>query len=192
MVIKMLPIERKQQILTWLQEEETLRVAEISERLEVSEMTVYRDIASLVKEQKVLKTSNGVSLIDLGTGDLKKCSYCAKPVQSRLVVQLILTNHQVEQTCCMHCGLLRYKEIESRISQIICNDFIKDTTISARRAYFLMETNAHMNCCQPEVLVFDSQKQAKQFQQGFGGQLTTFEKALIAIEKAMNGHGCHG
>jgi len=55
----MLPIERKQQILTWLQEEETLRVAEISERLEVSEMTVYRDIASLVKEQKVLKTSNG-------------------------------------------------------------------------------------------------------------------------------------
>lgn len=187
----MLPIERKQQILTWLQEEETLRIAEISERLDVSDMTVYRDISSLVKEQKILKTSNGVTLHELAIGNSKSCSYCAKPVQSRLAVQLILTNHQVEQTCCMHCGLLRYNEIESRISQIICSDFLKDTTISAKRAYFLLETNAHMNCCQPEVLVFDSHKQAKQFQQGFGGQLTTFEKALISIEKAMNGPGCH-
>lgn len=187
----MLPIERKQQILTWLQEEETLRIAEISERLEVSEMTVYRDISSLVKEQKVLKTSNGVTLIDLATGHSKDCSYCAKPVHSRLGVQFILTNQQIEQTCCMHCGLLRYSEIESKVSQILCRDFLRDTTISAKRAHFLIETNAHMNCCEPEVLVFDSQKQAKQFQQGFGGQLITFEKALVAIEKAMGGHGCH-
>jgi DeoR/GlpR family transcriptional regulator of sugar metabolism len=187
----MLPIERKQQILTWLQKEGTLRISDISERLEVSEMTVYRDVASLVKEQRVHKTSNGVAILDLETSNPKGCSYCAKPINSRLAVQLILTNHQVEQTCCMHCGLLRYNEIESKTSQIICHDFLKDTTISAKRAYFLMEANAHLNCCQPEVLVFDSHKQAQQFQQGFGGELTTFEEARIAIEKSMNGHGCH-
>lgn len=37
----MLSIERQQQILIWLEQEETLRVLDISKRLEVSEMTVY-------------------------------------------------------------------------------------------------------------------------------------------------------
>jgi DeoR/GlpR family transcriptional regulator of sugar metabolism len=40
-----------------------LRVSEISKRLDVSEMTVYRDIKPLIEQQKVLKTVNGITLV---------------------------------------------------------------------------------------------------------------------------------
>jgi DeoR/GlpR family transcriptional regulator of sugar metabolism len=36
----MLPTKRQEQILTWLEHEETLRVSDISKRIKVSEMTV--------------------------------------------------------------------------------------------------------------------------------------------------------
>lgn len=187
----MLPIERRKQILTWLEEVESLRVADISERLMVSEMTVYRDIAILVKDQSVLKTSNGISLIE-NTPDVSQgCAYCTKTIHNRLAVQFILTNQEIEQTCCMHCGLLRFNEIEARVSQVICRDFLKDTTLSAKRAIFLLESQLQMNCCQPEILAFASREQAQQFQKGFGGQLMTFHEASIAIEKAMNEQVCH-
>ncbi len=45
----MLPIERQQQIVTWLEQEGTLRVLDISQRLKVSDMTVYRDIKPLIE-----------------------------------------------------------------------------------------------------------------------------------------------
>lgn len=187
----MLPIDRRKQILTWLDEVKSLRVAEISERLMVSEMTVYRDIAVLVKDGTVLKTSNGISLVE-NTPDVPQgCAYCTKAIHNRLSVQFILNNQEIEQTCCMHCGLLRYNEIETKVSQVICRDFLKDTTLSAKRAFFLMESQVHMNCCQPEILTFASSEQAQQFQKGFGGQIMTFQEALIAIEKAMTEQVCH-
>ena len=40
----MLPIERQKLILEWLGEEGTLSIVEISKRLYVSEMTIYRNI----------------------------------------------------------------------------------------------------------------------------------------------------
>ena len=188
----MLPVKRQQQILTWLDEEGTLKVSEVSKRLGVSEMTVYRDIKPLIDQEKVLKTSNGITLVpQLQTNDsLNHCSYCYKPSSSRLVVKLIKVGHQVEHTCCAHCGLLRYQEIENEVSQIICNDFLKDTTISAKMATFLMNADIHLNCCQPQVIAFESIKQAKQFQSGFGGEIYTFEEAIQAIDVEMNGKGC--
>lgn len=53
----MLPIKRRQQILSWIKEEETLRISDISKRLNVSEMTVYRDIKPLIDNGQVIKTA---------------------------------------------------------------------------------------------------------------------------------------
>ena len=72
----MLPIERQQQILSWLEREGTLRVSEISKRLEVSEMTVYRDLKPLIDEQKISKTSNGITLVSTSYETSSRCSYC--------------------------------------------------------------------------------------------------------------------
>ncbi|MFC0275018.1 DeoR family transcriptional regulator [Metabacillus herbersteinensis] len=186
----MLPIERQQQILTWLEKEVTLRISEISKRLDVSEMTVYRDVKPLIDQQKVLKTSNGITLFTQTYVPSTICSYCKKNSNTRFSVQLIKLNQGVEHTCCAHCGLLRYHDIEKEVSQIICHDFLKDTTISAKIAIFLLNADLNLNCCQPQVIAFDSMKQAKQFQTGFGGELYNFEEAIIQIKEMMNGKTC--
>lgn len=180
----MLPIERQQQILTWLEKEKSLRTSEISKRLEVSEMTVYRDIKQLVKKQKVVKTSNGVSL--LAKMSSNACSYCLKESKTRFSVQIIKNDYQVEHTCCAHCGLLRYQDIKDEVSQIICQDFLIDRTISAKTAAFLIGADINLNFCHPKVMTFESWKQAEQFQLGFGGMIYDFEDAITVIKEEMD------
>jgi DeoR/GlpR family transcriptional regulator of sugar metabolism len=182
----MIPIERQQQILTWLEKEKTLRVSEISKRLGVSEMTVYRDLKPLIDQQKVVKTSKGISLAPQTSVSSNTCSYCFKNSTTKLSVQIIKSNLQVEHTCCAHCGLLRYKDIEKEVSQIICRDFLKDTTISAKMATFLINPDLDLNCCHPQVIAFESLKQAKQFQLGFGGEIMNFIEAINSITEEMD------
>ncbi|KYD07914.1 MULTISPECIES: HTH domain-containing protein [Heyndrickxia] len=190
----MLPIERQRQIVAWLEEEETLSISEISRRLNVSEMTVYRDIKPLLEDKKITKTSRGVSLATIGHIPSNSCTYCLKELNNRHPVQIITNDQKVEQLCCPHCGLLRYRDIEKNVSQIICRDFLQNTTISGKLAYFLMDADFHLNCCQPQVLTFDSLKYAEQFQKGFGGVIFQFEQAIEEIVKRMNGNRsceCH-
>jgi DeoR/GlpR family transcriptional regulator of sugar metabolism len=190
----MLPIERRQQILNWLNDEGTLTVTEISKRLNVSEMTVYRDIKPLIRENKIHKTSRGISLASIGYASSNTCTYCLKELNNRHPVQIITHDQKVEQLCCPHCGLLRYRDIEKNVSQIICRDFLQNTTISAKLAYFLMDTDFNLNCCQPQALTFESLKYAEQFQKGFSGVIFQFNQAVDEIVKRMNGQrgcGCH-
>jgi len=190
----LLPIERQKQLIAWLNEEGTLSIAEISKRLKVSEMTVYRDIKPLLEDNKIHKTSGGVSLATIAAVSPHSCSYCLKELNNRHPVQIITHQQTIEQCCCPHCGLLRYKDIEKDISQIICRDFLQQTTISAKLAYFLMDADFQLNCCQPQVLPFESLKYAEQFQKGFGGTIFRFEQAVEEISKRMNGEsgcGCH-
>jgi DeoR family transcriptional regulator, copper-sensing transcriptional repressor len=188
----MLPIERQQQILTWLQKEGSLKVSEISNRLDVSEMTVYRDLKPLLEKGEVQKTSKGISLghqMDT-SATANACTYCYKTNRSRLSVQLITKQQSVEHTCCPHCGLLRYDDIKDEVSQILCNDFLQDTTISAKMATFLLNPDINLNCCHPQVIAFGSLKQAQRFQKGFGGTIFSFNEAIDAIKNEMN-HGCN-
>ncbi|MBV7506758.1 DeoR family transcriptional regulator [Bacillus sp. sid0103] len=187
----MLPIERREQMLTWLEKEGTLSITEISNRLNVSEMTVYRDIKPLIEEKKIIKTSGGICLAQVTNVSSTACTYCFKESNNRHPVQIITHDLRVEQLCCPHCGLLRYRDIEKDVSQIICRDFLQNTTISAKMAYFLMDADFNLNCCQPQVLAFDSLKHAEQFQKGFGGIVLRFNEAIEEIHKRMNGQmGC--
>ncbi len=186
-----IPLERQEQILSWLEQEKSLKIRDISNRLNVSEMTVYRDVKPLIDEEKVLKTSGGIAIVnqspELAPGI---CQYCLKESKTRLSVQLITKKQQVEHTCCPHCGLLRYDDIKEEVAQIICTDFLQDTTLSAKMATFLLNADINLNCCEPQVITFGSRKQAKKFQLGFGGELYNFDEAIHEIKKQMT-HGCH-
>ncbi|EHL78490.1 DeoR family transcriptional regulator [Bacillus smithii] len=183
----MIPVERQRQIVKWLETEEFLSVAEISKRLNVSEMTVYRDINALMDQKKIVKTSRGITIRKETQPSHNICSYCHKPSTSRHSVQIIRVDQRIEETCCPHCGLLRYDDIEEDVSQILCKDFLNDTTISAKTAYYLMDADIDMHCCYPQVLVFQSLKQIRQFQTGFGGQIYTFDEAIQNIQRKMKG-----
>ncbi|MED1606324.1 DeoR family transcriptional regulator [Cytobacillus kochii] len=187
----MLPIERREKMIDWLEKEGPLKVSTISKRLGVSEMTVYRDIKPLLKQDKIIKTSNGIALIPRNITKENQCTYCLKPLQARLSVQIIRENDVIEQTCCPHCGLLRYEDIKEDVTQIICRDFLKDTTMSAKAALYLINADLDLNCCHPQVICFNSYKHAKQFQQGFGGEILPFEEAIKEIVKQMSGGCCH-
>ncbi|MED4227215.1 DeoR family transcriptional regulator [Neobacillus cucumis] len=190
----MLPFERQNQILKWLTEDGTLSISEISNRLNVSEMTVYRDIKPLIEENKINKTSGGISLVTHSTVSPHTCTYCLKELNNRHPMQIITLQQTVEQFCCPHCGLLRYKDIEKNVSQIICRDFLQHTTISAKLAYYLFDADFNLNCCKPQVLTFDSLKYAEQFQKGFGGTILRFDQALDEVTRRMTGDlgcGCH-
>jgi DeoR/GlpR family transcriptional regulator of sugar metabolism len=188
----MLPIERQQQILTWLEDEGILRISDISNKLGVSEMTVYRDIKPLINQNKIMKTSRGITFIRSLTQESQKCTYCFKNGVTRHAVQIITNQQTIEHTCCPHCGLLRYGDIQNHVSQILCRDFLNDITISAKIGHYLIGADYHLNCCHPQVLVFSTLKHAEQFQTGFGGQIFSFNEAIAEIPRRMSGPStCH-
>lgn len=41
-----------------------------------------------------------------------------------------------------------------------------------------MDTDFNLNCCQPQVLTFDTLKYAEQFLKGFGGVIFQFNEAV--------------
>ncbi|MCY8934072.1 DeoR family transcriptional regulator [Bacillus atrophaeus] len=188
----MLPINRQQKLIEWLKEEGALRIADISARFGVSEMTVYRDVNQLAKTKQVIKTSGGIALAEnssLPAANL--CSYCLKPVNHTYSVQLITVGQEVEQLCCAHCAFLRYEDKKEEVSHLICKDFLLQTTVSAASAVFLLHAELDLHCCQPQAIPFASLDHAERFQKGFGGTICTFGKALeIILNDRRKGCAC--
>src|SRR5690625_7654302 len=109
----MLPIERKKQIRDLISTKKTLRINELSEQFNVSEMTIYRDIKPLIEEGIISRTLGGISLTEKSqqpSHDQKNCFYCHKPNQSKLSYRLILSNKNIENAGCVHCGLLSNRQ----------------------------------------------------------------------------------
>ncbi|MGN9863706.1 DeoR family transcriptional regulator [Bacillus swezeyi] len=187
----MLPIKRRQQILSWIKEEETLRISDISKRLNVSEMTVYRDIKPLTENGQVIKIAGGIALNRPKQQPGQLCFVCGKgAANSRLSVQIVRTDSRIEHFCCAHCAMLRYEKIKDDVSQIICRDFLLDTTISARMAVFLLDAELHLHCCEPQAIPFASAADAEKFKKGFGGKLLSFDDAARDIQKNMKDSCC--
>ena len=58
----MIPVERQQRILQLLAERGVVSIVELTEWLQVSHMTIRRDIQKLEEQGRVLSVSGGVSL----------------------------------------------------------------------------------------------------------------------------------
>lgn len=187
----MLPVERLHRIKELIQSRKNMKISELSKELGVSEMTIHRDLKPLVKDGMVIKTFGGVSLansIQSQANDM--CVYCSRPIQEKIAYRLILSNDKMEVACCAHCGLLRHKQLGQEVIQAICSDFLRQTTISAHLASYVMDTSIDIGCCQPQVLAFEWKEHAEKFIKGFGGQIYTFEDAIKAVFQKMKGAPC--
>lgn len=191
----MLPIERRNQIKQLIQDNEHMKISELSKLLGVSEMTIHRDLKPLIKEEFVIKTFGGVTLAkDSATKQIPDdaCIICRRPVEERLVFRIIRKDNQIEMACCAHCGLLRFQQIEDQVMQIMTHDFLCHTTINGLTAWYVMDTSLVVSCCKPQVLAFESKKHADQFVKGFGGDVYSFQEALEKLHQKMNsGTCCH-
>lgn len=182
----MLPIERKRQIKRMIQTNKTMSISELSKQLNVSEMTVYRDIKPLIEEGFITKTFGGISLAEIkGSTDQNQCVYCYKPNNPKMVYRFILSDDRIETACCAHCGLLRHYQIKEDVLQAICHDFFFHTTISAHLAWFVMDTSLNISCCKPQVLTFEDREHAEKFIRGFGGEIYSLEEAMTVIREKM-------
>lgn len=191
----MLPIERRNQITKLIQDKQSLKISELSKLFSVSEMTIHRDLKPLIAEGLIVKTFGGVSFNNqkqIHQHD-QTCSFCHRETNSKLEFRLILTENRSEVTCCAHCGLLRYRQLTDQVEQAICHDFLRQTTISARLAWYVFDTSLDIGCCQPQVLTFEERVHADQFVKGFSGEVYPFSEAIELICKKMNGqqHDCH-
>lgn len=186
----MLPVERLARIKEIVLEQENVKIAELSAELNVSEMTIHRDVKQLVDDGFVVKTFGGISLAQTSTTspttNTHSCSLCHRPINDRFAYQLLLTNNRTERTCCSHCGLVRQLQQKDEVVQAITYDFFTGTTIGANLAYFVVDPSVQITCCQPQVLAFDSKDNAEKFIKGFGGHVYQLQEALNIISEHMN------
>lgn len=192
----MLPIERRNRIQELISERKNIKISELSKLLCVSEMTVHRDLKPLIDQGLIVKTFGGITLASANQSTDKnsnECIYCASAIHQQLNFRIILANDEVEMACCAHCGLLRYHQLGDKVIQAICYDFLKQTTISASFAYYVMDTSLEMDCCQPQLLPFKWEEQAKKFVRGFGGEVYSFQDAMTVLLERMsqNNSSCH-
>ncbi|MFD2830816.1 DeoR family transcriptional regulator [Corticicoccus populi] len=185
----MVKTKRQEKIYNLIEEQKEITIKKLSQRFSVSEMTIHRDLKLLIDEGLVKKIFGGVQLSE-ASADVQQnqCAFCQKSitVEGKLNYQLILSNNKIENTCCAHCGILRQKQIEDKVVQALCHDFITHTTISPFSAWFVMDTGIHLGCCEPQVLAFGNKDYAEKFVKGFGGVILSFEEVSKRLEGEMD------
>lgn len=183
----MLPLERKERIKELILQRKNLKIADLSDMFGVSEMTIHRDVKSLEEEGIVTKTFGGISLVQTEENRQDRCVYCARSINEKMAYRLILMNHNIEVTCCAHCGLLRQQQLGDKVNQAICPDFLRSTTISASLAWYVTDTSLHMGCCHPQLLTFEYREHADKFVKGFGGKVYSFDEVQEVLHQQMKG-----
>ncbi|MCL6577202.1 DeoR family transcriptional regulator [Kyrpidia sp.] len=186
----MLPAERQKKILSWLQQEGHLKISDLSRRLQVSEMTVHRDVRVLVDQGRVVKTYGGISLASppveapgRGSGT---CAYCRRPVDDRLSMTANHADGSVETYCCPHCALLACAQRPSQPRSLLGRDFLLGHTVGAAAGWYVMGADMPTLCCEPQVLLFGERQDAERFVRGFGGEIFDFDEATREIQLRMN------
>jgi DeoR family transcriptional regulator, copper-sensing transcriptional repressor len=177
-----IPKIRREQILSWLRESQTLTIDDLSRRLDVSIMTIHRDLDAMVRAGLVHKVHGGVTLPDVqpvSYNESLPCKCCNSPVSARTLFVIQGTNGEQVQTCCPHCGLLH---LGKQPNSALAKDFLYGRMVDARRAIYLMEADVTL-CCVPSVLCFATQEDAIRFQQGFNGTIMSFDQAWSYLKE---------
>ncbi len=185
-----LPTARQDLILSWLTESPSLSIDELVRCLGVSIMTVHRDLDQLARSGQVEKVHGGVIRAEARprhTRALQRCRLCDAPVSERTQVIIQPAHGEPLYACCPHCGLLLLADSIQPIS-ILAKDFIYGRMVNARNASYLVNSDITL-CCQPNYLCFASTQDALKFQNGFGGQIMTFDEARTAL---TTDHQCLG
>ncbi len=185
-----IPNRRQAQIVAWLQENDTLTIKELVARLNVSAMTVHRDLDKLAADGLVRKVHGGAKLVtaEAASGETTvspSCVMCNTAVSPRTVFTITLDDGRKETACCAHCGILRLSQLDG-VGSALTPDFIYGRMVNVFRAWFVVGSDAQL-CCVPSTLCFARNNDAQKFQQGFHGEVMDFTAVQqYLIQSHMN------
>jgi nitrous oxide reductase accessory protein NosL len=183
-----IPSVRQDRIMTWLREKHTLTIDELVQALNVSLMTVHRDLDHLAHAGLVEKVHGGVQLatpiIHTSGHD---CRLCRRIISPRLNVTLQVSGDPIS-ACCPHCGFLLLQEYPQ--AHVLVRDFLYNRTINADQAHYVVSSQVVL-CCLPNILCFATESDAQRFQTGFGGQVMTYAQACQQLSSSHHAHHHH-
>ena len=173
----MLAIERRDYILKKLTERGRVQVSELSEALGVSRMTIHRDLDLLAQEGLLEKVFGGAASTSFQNQEASahSCALCGRPVTPHTRVTLRTQSGEQLEACCPHCALLLLESRDDIVSGLAA-DFIHGKMINLKTAIFLVNPEIVV-CCTPSVLCFANDTDARRFQQGFHGRVSTLQEA---------------
>ena len=173
--LKTLAADREKQILELVKKKGNVSIQELADTLSVSVMTIHRDLNRLEEKGQVRKWHGGASLAGDELGE-SACAMCGKSTQGKKVFIIYLANGEQKVTCCAHCGLMLLT-VTKGAWQSMTMDYLHGHMISANKAIYLIGCDLNV-CCVPTILTFGSRQEAERFQTGFGGSLTSMDKAI--------------
>lgn len=169
--------ERLEKIIAWLEQDGSLRVDQLANRLGVSVMTIHRDLDKLSEMGFIRKVHGGaIRLHEQPNTPPTVCALCHIPLAYRITMTIQVESGHTVEACCPHCGLLllgRYPSLQS----VLVRDFLFGRVLHADLATYLLESELTI-CCAPSVITFATQKDAQRFQKGWGGHIVSFDEAL--------------
>jgi DeoR/GlpR family transcriptional regulator of sugar metabolism len=188
----MLATQRQHQILEILHQKGSATTQELAEALEVSTMTIHRDLSKLAEAGLLQKVHGGATYIPTtepisrtfpAPVENNACTMCGKTISGRNTFILRKSNGEILRACCGHCGLMLMLHMPD-ISSAMVTDFLHGHVVGARQATYLLHSSLIV-CCSPSVICFANQHEAINFQKGFGGSLADFETARQFLEHSM-------
>jgi hypothetical protein len=184
-----LPTLRQTHILEWLQEQGTLTIDEVASRLNISAMTVHRDLAQLVQTGVVVKVHGGITLPKKQSQPANPapvCKLCTSLVNERTTAVIQSSDGETLYACCPHCALILLTGMDNVISAL-GRDFIYGRMVNLQQAFFVVESEVIL-CCVPSILCFASENDARRFQAGFAGSIQSSESIQRHLQQTHH-HG---
>lgn len=178
------PTQREKMILDEIQRAGNVSIKDLVELLDVSPMTVHRDVNRLAQVGLVIKSHGEVLLPAKGKTEDEGCAMCRKPVSDRTAFLLILGTGEQKRACCPHCGLMLKMQLEE-VWQAMATDFLHGHILSANQAFFVLGSDLTI-CCAPSVLSFGSEGEAKKFTTGFGGHIANMGEVIRHFREMAN------
>jgi|WetSurMetagenome_2_1015567.scaffolds.fasta_scaffold343814_2 DeoR family transcriptional regulator, copper-sensing transcriptional repressor len=165
--------ERRKRILQNLIQEGRLDLDTLAKELDISIMTINRDVQLLASEGLVKRVHGGIVLPETEKQETT-CATCHAPITTRTQFFFTTATGANLSYCCPHCGLAQLKRLSASLG-VFSTDFLYGTMINAYHATYVINSRISL-CCEPSVLCFKEREDALAFKNGFGGGVMNIEE----------------